>query len=101
MSDQDQPPPRKTPALRFAAHVLYLPLIAVLCYLIVLFLVMLVQGKPGGARFLLYGAMLFFIGRRYARIYRGEIDGPQLWKDVAALGVIDFMLVVLWLDYFS
>ncbi|MCX5796495.1 MAG: hypothetical protein NTY77_13460 [Elusimicrobia bacterium] len=93
--------PRKTSVLRFAAHALYLPLIAALCYVLVLCLLMLGRGNPAGAHGLLYGVMLFFVGRRYARIYAGKLDGPQLWKDVTALAVIDSMLVVLWMEYFS
>ena len=100
MEDESRPP-RKTPALRFAAHALYLPLIAGLGYLIVLCLLLLGRGNPAGTRGLLYGAALFVVGRRYARIYAGELDGPQLWKDVAALAVIDLMLAVLWVEYFS
>lgn len=98
---QAPPQPGPAPALRVAAHALYLPLLAALGCGVVVFLLLLVRGNPAGARALLYGAALFFLGRRYARICRGELDGPQLWKDVVVLAVIDLLLVVLWLELFS
>ena len=101
MSDELDSQPPKTPVLRFAAHALYLPLIGGFGYLIVVCLALLGRGNPVGARAAPYGVVLFFIARRYARIFSGELDGPQLWKDVAALAVIDAMLAVLWIEYFS
>ncbi|OGS38080.1 MAG: hypothetical protein A3J82_03180 [Elusimicrobia bacterium RIFOXYA2_FULL_69_6] len=96
-----QSSPRRIPVLRFAAHVLYLPLLTALGCMAVVCLLMLVRGNGAGARVVLYGAMLYVVGRRYGRIYSGEIDGPQLWKDVAALIVIDLLLAALLLDFFS
>ncbi len=101
---EEEPPPLVEPTpplLRWAAHVLYLPLIGGLGYMVLLGLLVLAHGKPAGSFALMYGVMLFFIGRRYARIYNGELAGKQLWKDVAALAVIDFMLAVLWIERVS
>ena len=101
-SEPAEPPAERAwPPLRYAAHALYLPLMGALGYLVVLCLLILGRGDLVGARALPYGAVLFVVGRRYFRISSGELDGPQLWKDVAALSVIDAFLAIIWLDYFA
>jgi hypothetical protein len=100
-SSEEAPAAKGTPLLRYAAHALYLPLMGGLGYLVVLCFLILSRGDLVGARAVPYGAVLFVVGRRYFRIYSGELDGPQLWKDVAALAVIDVLLAVIWLDYFA
>lgn len=103
MSDEPKPqvPARRAPALRLAAHALYLPLLGALAYLVLLCVLILGRGDLVGLRFLPYLAVFVVIGRRYLRIYSGELDGPGLWKDVAALAIVDVLLAVLWLDVVS
>lgn len=80
-------------SLRLAVFVLYLPVLGAGALLVWQCLFLLLHGQPAGLFGLLYAGVLFLIGRRAARIVRGDIARP--WADLAAALIADALLAVI------
>lgn len=79
--------------LRLAVFVLYLPVLGAGALLVWQCLFLLAHGAPAGLFGLLYAAVMVLLGRRAARVVRGEIPAP--WADLAAALLADALLAVI------
>jgi hypothetical protein len=82
-------------ALRLAAFLAYLPVLAALSLLIWQCLFLLLQAQRAGLFGLAYTAALVLLARRSARALRGEI--PRLWLDLVLLLAADSLLGFYWM----
>lgn len=81
--------------LRLAVFVLYLPLLGAGALLVWQCLYLLLRGQAAGAFGAVYAGILFLVGRRAARIARGEIPAP--WGDLAATLAADALLAIIFI----
>jgi hypothetical protein len=79
--------------LRVAVFVLYLPVLGAGALLVWQCAFLLAHGQMGGLFGLLYAGVLFLVGRRAARIVRGDI--PRPWADLAATLAADALLAII------
>jgi hypothetical protein len=79
--------------LRLAVFVLYLPVLGAGALLVWQCLFLLVHGEAAGLFGVLYAAGIFVLGRRAARVVKGEV--PRPWPDLAAALAADALLAVI------
>ena len=79
--------------LRLAVFVLYLPVLGAGALLVWQCAFILAHGEKAGLLLLPYAGILFLIGRRAARIVRGDI--PKPWADLVAALAADALLGVI------
>lgn len=80
-------------SLRLAVFVLYLPVLGAGALLVWQCLFLLTHAQAAGLFGVPYAAILFLIGRRAARIVRGDVARP--WADLAAVLVADALLAAI------
>lgn len=82
-------------ALRLAVFVLYLPLLGAGALLVWQCAFLLFHGAGAGLFGFLYAGGLFVIGRRAARVVKGQVARP--WPDLAATVAADALIGVIFL----
>ena len=80
-------------SLRLAVFVLYLPVLGAGALLVWQCLFILLHGMPTGLLMLPYGGVLYLIGRRAARVVKGEVPAP--WPDLIAALIADALLGII------
>lgn len=83
-------------ALRLAAFVLYLPVLGAGALLVWQCLFLLLHGAVAGLFGVVYAGGLFVVGRRAARVLKGQV--PRPWPDLVAALVADALLAVIFLN---
>jgi hypothetical protein len=82
--------------LRLVAFVLYIPPLLALLALVFRTLQLLIGGQAAGLFGLVYGGVIWLLGRRAVRVLKDAARKP--WADVALLSIVDLLLLGLTLS---